>query len=45
MDDEGLLILFGEADVLFKDFTLEVVGVFMEAVEACLADGGDFIFF
>ena len=45
MDDEGLLVLFGEQDVLLKDFHLEVVGVFMETVEACLADGYYYVFF
>ena len=41
MDDEGLWVLLGKQDVLLKDFHLEVVGVFMETVEASLANGCD----
>ena len=40
MDNEGLLVLFGEQNMLLKNFHLEVVGVFMEAVETSFAYGG-----
>ena len=45
MDDQGFPVLFGEEDVLFKDFQLTVVGVIMDTVETSFPDGDDFVFF
>lgn len=45
MDYQWFLILFGEKNVLLKDFQLKAIGVFVESVEASFADGDDIVFF
>ena len=45
MDDQGFLVLLGKEDVLFEKFELKRDGVFVEAVDTGLSDGGDFVFF
>ena len=45
VDNQRLFVLFREQDVLFKDFQLEIIGVFMKTVETSLANGGNFVFF
>ena len=45
MDDDGFLVSFGEKDMLFEDLHLKVIALFMETVEACLANGDDTVFF
>ena len=45
VDDQGFLVLLGKEDVLFEKFELKRDGVFVEAVDTGLSDGGDFVFF
>ena len=45
MDDDWLLVLLGKKDVTFEKLQLKVVGLNMETVKACFADGGYLVFF
>ena len=44
MDDKWLLVLLGKQDMLFEEFQLKVICVFMETVETCFSYGNNFVF-